>query len=114
MAVPPRTRIFLRNSTNLGIGTDYETVAENVGPQTLGPKGAVGDILRRLIIIPEDGTPGAVILQDGGDPAFTIFGSGSVGELSPFVVDMNMRSRVGGWAVSTTADVTVIAVGTFT
>jgi hypothetical protein len=93
--------------------TDYELVAASQTTQTLGPAGGVGDILDRLIIIPETVGAGTVAIKDGSDTAINVFVAGTLAELRPIVVPINARSRVGAWQVTTGANVHVIAVGRF-
>lgn len=95
--------------------TAYEYVAASQTDQVLGPVGKAGDILQRLIITPGTTSPGNVLIEDGTETARTIFtgGASSVADLSPIVVELGIRSRDGGWEVTTGANVTVIAVGSF-
>lgn len=95
--------------------TDYETVAASATNQALGPTGAAGDVLVRLIIIPATTSPGAVTIKDGANTAVTVFtgGASSVTTLTPIVVDVGARSRVGAWQVTTGTNVSAIGVGRF-
>lgn len=98
-------------------GLHYETVAASQTDQALGPTGAVGDELHRLVIIPGTTSPGAVSVQDStAGAAITIFpgGASSVTELRPMIVDLDMTSTAGKWFITTGANVTAIAVGRFT
>jgi hypothetical protein len=94
---------------------DYEAVAASQTTQALGPVGAAGDILVRLIIIPATTSPGAVAIKDGANTAITVFtgGASSVTTLTPIVVDIGARSTAGAWQVTTGAAVSVLAVGRF-
>lgn len=95
--------------------TDYELVPENTTAQILGPVGSRGDYLKRVILIPEDLTGAVVFIQDGGGPGIVIYNGSSVPDLTPIVIDVNMRSRVGEWSLTTFGnDTHVIAVGKFT
>lgn len=101
---------------------DYITVAASQTAQVLGSGasgvgGAKGNYLKRLIIIPGTTGAGAVTLIDGsGGSAVSIpvFVTGTLADLSPIVIDLDMVSQVGAWAITTGANVSVIAVGVFT
>lgn len=98
--------------------TDYETVAASQTDQILGPAGAKGDVLDRLIIVPATTAPGAVSIKDGNGSAITVFtgGVGSVADLTPIVVEVGARcvnATTPGWKVTTGANVSVIGVGRF-
>lgn len=94
---------------------DYETVAASVTDQVLGSTGAAGDLLSDLLIVPATTSPGAVTIKDGAGAAITVFtgGSSSVSNLVSFSVPCGMRAATG-WKVSTGANVSVIAKGSFT
>lgn len=96
--------------------TDYETVAAGQTAQALGPTGAKGDILQRLIIIPGTTSPGAVAIKDGSNNAVTVYtgGSSAIDQLNPVVLEIGARSAVGAWQVTTGSNVTAIAIGRFT
>lgn len=93
--------------------TDYELVAASQSTQVLGPTGGQGDILERVIIIPETTGAGNVAIKDGSDTAINIFVSGTLQDLKPHVVVLGTRSRMGAWQITTGANVHVIAVGRF-
>lgn len=95
---------------------DYETVAAGQTTQTIGPTGAQGDYLMGLLIVPASTSPGAVQIKDGSNSAITVFAGGadSVSNLVPFFVPLGMRSAQGAWQVTTGADVSAIAMGSFT
>jgi hypothetical protein len=107
--------LALARPTNEPPRTDYETVAASQTDQALGPAGGKGDIIEYLVIIPGTTSPGAVLLEDGSETAFTVFtgGASSVGDLAPIVLPLGMRSRSGAWEVTTGANVTAVAVGRF-
>lgn len=94
--------------------TDYETVAASQTAQVLGPTGAAGDILERLIIVPATTAAGTVAIKDGSDTAINVFVTGTLADLTPIVIPIGARSRTGAWAITTGANVSVIAVGAFT
>lgn len=94
----------------------YETVAKSQTAQALGAVGAKGDIIERLIIVPETTGAGTVTIIDGtGDGAVSInvFIAGTLTNLTPIVLPVRMRSVVGKWQVTTGDNVHVIAVGKF-
>lgn len=95
--------------------TDYETVAASQSDQALGPAGAKGDVLERLIVVPATTSPGAISIKDGGGSAITVFtgGATSVADLKTFVIPISAKSTDGAWKVTTGANVSVIAVGAF-
>lgn len=92
----------------------YETVAASQTAQVIGPTGAVGDYIKRVIIVPATTSPGNVLLLDNAT-SITLFagGASSVADLKPVVVDLEMFSVSGAWKVTTGANVSVIAVGVF-
>lgn len=95
----------------------YETVAAGQTDQVLGATGGAGDELHRLTIIPAAADCGAVSIKDGAGSAISLFAGGgttNLADLRPFTVEVGMRSRGGGWKVTTGANVSVIAVGEFT
>ena len=93
----------------------YETVAASQTAQVIGATGATGDYISHLVIVPATTSPGNVLLLDNAT-SITIFagGASSVSNLAPFVVYLGMTSVSGAWKVTTGANVSVIAVGTFT
>lgn len=97
---------------------DYVTVAASQTAQIIGTANAAkGNYLKRLVIIPGTTGAGAVTLIDGtGGSAvsISIFATGTLAELAPIVVDLDIVSQVGAWAITTGANVSVIAVGVFT
>ena len=93
----------------------YETVAASQTAQILGSTGAIGDRVSHLVIIPATTSPGNVLLLDNAT-SITVFagGASSVPSLIPFSVPLSMYSTSGAWKVTTGANVSVIAVGSFT
>lgn len=94
--------------------TDYELVAASQTTQTIGPVGAIGDVLERVIIVPETTAAGTVAIKDGSGTAINIFVAGTLADLKPHVVVIGARSAVGAWQITTGANVHVIAIGSFT
>ncbi len=102
------------NGLETAPGDDYETVAAGQTDQMLGGSGAAGDYLSGILVIPATTSPGAVSIEDGATniPVF-VGGADSVSNLVPFFVPFGIRSVSGGWEITTGANVSVIAVGSF-
>lgn len=100
---------------NASANSEYETVAASATAQVLGSTGAVGDFLAGLLVIPATTAPGAVTILDNAI-SITVFtgGADSVGDLKPFPIPINAISVSGAWKVTTGANVSVLAIGTFT
>jgi hypothetical protein len=97
--------------------TDYETVAASQTDQILGPTGAKGDILERLIITVATAATAAVSIKDGNGSAIAIMPNSPGGGVGVYVVPIGARCVSGttpGWKVTTGAGSTVLAVGRFT
>jgi len=96
-------------------GVEYETVAASQTGQALGPAGAVGNYIAGVLVIPATTTPGVVTLLDGATsiPLF-VGGASSVSNLVPFYVPLGMVSVSGAWKLTTGANVSAIAMGSFT
>ncbi len=105
--------------SQVGIGggrpASYETVAAEQTAQVLGGAGAVDDYLERIIIIPAVAAAGVVTLLDGSTsiPLFVGGGTTALPTLAPITVEIGARSKSGPWKVTTGANVSVIAVGSF-
>lgn len=95
---------------------DYEAVAASQTDQVMGATGAVGDFLHKLVIVPATTSPGNVLIEDGTATAITVFtgGASSVGDLTPIVLEFNIRSTSGAWEITTGANVSAIGIGRFT
>ena len=93
--------------------TDYETVAASQTDQVLGGVGAAGNILERLIIVPATTGAGDVSIKDGGGSAINVFKTGTLSDLRPIVLSLEIRSTSGAFKVTTGANVSVIAIGRF-
>lgn len=97
--------------------TDYELIAASQTDQICGPVGAVGDLLERLIIVPETTGAGTVAIQDGDGTAINVFVAGTLADLTTIVIPIGARcvnATTPGWKITTGANVHVIAVGRFT
>ena len=106
---------LLRQIRDSGDHSSYATVAASQTAQALGAAGAAGDYLSHVIVIPGTTSPGVVTLLDD-ETSIPLFvgGATSVADLAPFAVQVGARSASGSWKVTTGANVSVIAVGSFT
>lgn len=103
----------MATDVNVAKRIKYELIAASQTDQALGATGIKGDILERLIIVPETTGAGTVAIQDGDGTAINVFVAGTLADLSPIVIDFGMPSIVGAWSVTTGANVHVIAIGQF-
>lgn len=92
--------------------TDYEAVAASQTDQVLGPVGASGDVLERLIVSVATAATGTVSIKDGGGSAIPITAANT--PIGVYSVQIGARSTAGAWKVTTGAGATVLAVGRFT
>jgi hypothetical protein len=92
----------------------YETVAASQTAQVLGGSGAKGDYISHILVIPATTSPGNVLLLDGAT-SITVFagGASSVPSLIPFTIPIGANSANGRLAITTGANVSVIAFGRF-
>lgn len=97
------------------LGSSYETVAASQTAQVMGTTGAIGDFIAGILVIPATTSPGNVLLLDGAT-SITVFtgGATSVADLKPFYIPLGLRSVIGAWKITTGANVSAIASGTFT
>lgn len=96
---------------------DYVAVPASTSNQILGTTGAVGDYLATILVIPATTTPGAITVKDGsGGTPMTVFagGAASINDLRPFNLALGLPSKLVGWYITTGANVSVVAAGTFT
>jgi hypothetical protein len=96
------------------MNSSYETVAVSQTDQAMGPGGAAGDYLARLIITVATAASAAVSIKDGGGSAISILPNSPGGGVGVYVVEVKAHSRAGAWKVTTGAGSTVLAVGNFT
>lgn len=95
---------------------DYELVEAGASAQVMGPGTAttrIGQVIERLIIVPETTGAGTVSIKDGSDTAINVLVSGTLSNLAPIVVELHARSLVGSWQITTGTNVHVIAIGKF-
>jgi hypothetical protein len=91
----------------------YETVAAGQTAQVLGGTGAVGDYIDKLIIVPATTAAGNIALIDNAT-SISVFVTGTLADLTPIVLPIGVFSVSGAWKITTGANVSVIAIGSFT
>mgnify|MGYP003405068788 FL=1 len=91
--------------------TDYETVAASQTDQVLGPVGAAGDVLEKLIVSVATAATSTVSIKDGSGSAIVITAANT--PIGVYSVLIGARSTGGAWKVTTGAGATVLAVGQF-
>lgn len=96
--------------TNEPARTDYEPVGAGVTAQTLGPTGAAGDVLERLVVHVGTSASGTVSILDGGVGMAIVPANTTIGVYSVLV---GARSMNGAWKVTTGAGASVMAIGRF-
>ena len=92
--------------------TDYEAVAASQTDQVMGPVGAAGDILERLIVSVATAATGTVSIKDGTGSAIVITAANT--PIGVYTVLLGARSTGGAWKITTGAGATAIAIGKFT
>ena len=106
-----------QSGISVNAGVAYETVAASQTDQVLGGAGAAGDFLAGLLIVPATNVAGAVSIKDGSGASIMVF-SGAVSlplaSLIPFPIPIGAKSVNGAWKVTTGANVSLLATGTFT
>jgi hypothetical protein len=90
--------------------TDYATVAASQTDQVLSTK--AGSILEKLIVIPATTGAGNISIKDGAT-AISVFATGTLTNLQPFLIPLGIRAVGAGFKITTGANVSVIAVGRF-
>jgi len=102
------------NTIAKAVEGDYETVAASQTAQVLGGTGATGDFISHILVVPATTSPGNVLLLDNAT-SITVFagGASSVSNLVPFVIPLNLYSVSGALKITTGANVSVVAVGSF-
>jgi hypothetical protein len=93
----------------------YQAVPASQTTQALGPAGgAVGDYLHGLLIVPATTAAGTVSIKDGTGSAVNVFVTGTLSDTRSFFLPISMKSVNGAWQITTGANVSVLAVGSFT
>ena len=94
----------------------YEHVAAGQTAQVLGPTGAKGDYLHRLICTVTTAASGNVLIVDGsgtGILTHTVLPASAGTGINVYNIEVNAVSADGAWKVTTGAGVEVMAVGIF-
>lgn len=99
---------------NDGRNGRYETIDASQTDQVLGPTGASGDYLERLIITVGTAATAATSIKDGSGSSIPVMPNSPGGGVGVYVVDIGAVSTGGAWKVTTGAGSTVVAVGRFT
>lgn len=94
----------------------YETVAAGQTAQVLGTNGATGDFIAGILITPATAAGGVVTLLDGSTsiPIYAGGGTTALPSLAPIYVPLNIFSVSGPWKITTGANISCIAMGSFT
>jgi hypothetical protein len=110
------TQILTKNAVvAILAGRPYETVAASATDQVLGATGAIGDVLDGVLIQPGTTSPGTVVVKDGATTVYTFpGGASSASNLWPVYVPLNLTALGAGFKITTGADVTALATGSFT
>ena len=88
----------------------YETVAASQTAQVLGGAGAVGDYLHRIVVTVTTTGSSTLSVIDGSTTVLTMAANTPVGVYS---LEINAASATGPWKITTGANVSAIAVGSF-
>lgn len=98
------------------VNATYETVAAGQTAQVLGTNGAVGDFISGILITPATAAGGVVTLIDGSTsiPIYVGGGTTALPSLVPVYVPLNIFSVSGPWKITTGANITCVAMGSFT
>lgn len=92
---------------------EYETVAAGQTAQVIGPTGAVGDYLSHVVFQPAAVGAGTSTILDNATVIFT-YTAGTLSDLRPITAVVNARSVSGAWKITTGANMTALASGSFT
>ncbi len=94
-------------------GLEYETVAAAQTAQVLGATGAIGDFLSHVILQPVTTAAATTTILDNATVIYTYTG-GTLSDLRPIIVPLNLFSVSGAWKITTGANMTAIGIGDFT
>lgn len=97
----------------IGAGLQYETVAASQTAQVMGTTGAVGDLMSHVVFQPTTTGAGTCTILDNATVIYT-FTTGTLSDLRPIVVPVNAFSVSGAWKITTGANITATAFGSFT
>lgn len=96
--------------TSVDFRTSYETVAAGVSDQVIGSEGKAGDVLQRIICSVTALATSDVSIKDGAGSAIPVLPINT--PLGVHSVELGVQC-VTNWKISTSAGVTVLAVGRF-
>lgn len=91
---------------------DYQAVDASQTDKVLGAKGAVGDLLQRVIVSVATSATGTCDIQDGTGTAIPLTAANT--PIGVYIVELGIASRTGAWQITTGAGATAIGVGLFT
>lgn len=95
--------------------TDYEEVAASQADQIMGPVGAVGDVLERVIVSVAIAATGTCSIKDGNGAAIPLTAANTpIGVYSVPIGARAKNATTPGWKLTTGAGATAIGVGRFT
>lgn len=97
--------------TRLG-ASDWEYVAAGSNNQPLGPTGAAGDYVERLVCIVSTSATSQVQLRDAGGAQMVVLPANT--PIGVHTVPLGIVSVTGDWRLTAAAGVAVLAVGDFT
>lgn len=100
------------SNSRLDFNTMYETVAASQTDQVIGPTGAAGDLLERVVVTVATSATGTCSIKDGSGSAIPLTAANT--PIGCYIVELGIRSTGGSWKVTTGAGATAIAVGKFT
>lgn len=100
---------------NYEYNTDYETVAASQTDQTLGPAGAVGNVIDKIIVSVATAATSTCSIKDGNGSAIVITAANTpIGVYTVLLGARCVNATTPGWKVTTGAGCTAVAVGRFT
>ena len=100
---------------NYEYNTDYETVAASQTDQILGPAGAVGNVIDKIIVSVATAATSTCSIKDGNGSAIVITAANTpIGVYTVLLGARCVNATTPGWKVTTGAGCTAGAVGRFT
>lgn len=100
---------------NYEYNTDYETVAASQTDQILGPAGAVGNVIDKIIVSVATAATSTCSIKDGNGSAIVITAANTpIGVYTVLLGARCVNATTPGWKVTTGAGCTAVAVGRFT
>jgi hypothetical protein len=106
--------VGIRNPV-MRVNPNYETVAAGQTAQVLGTAGAKGDFIAGILVIPATVAGGVVTLIDGATsiPVYVGGATTALTTVAPFYIPLNIFSASGAWSITTGANISCIAMGSF-